>query len=251
MSKRNEKEALNPDNSSEILLDKMRKSIKASDPLMAAITDEEVEAFKETFGEKSEEGKEPESAEDISSLASRRRIAQEQILAWNDMAEQMIKVVKTIKVNEEKTLGSEKRNQRVSWFVVGVMCVSIAGNIHVTLNARAQTEALNAEMTAANARSAANQNRMLEAVASLAEAQALLIKAEAEYDPEAKREAGVKALEAREKALVAKKETVPSHEKPEVQKKIDEAKVDVAEAKKEDAEVPPPHDAREEFDEDF
>lgn len=231
---KNDNEPLDPDSSSEILLSQMRKTY--SDPEMVAVTSEEeavaIEKEKTAAARKRGDTIPPWSSDEI------RR---QQILAWNAMAEAMIDVVKTIKTNEKKSDESDVRRRRVVYFVVAAAIAAVAINWRQGDEMIRQAAAHQQRVEQRLEASAGNQNKLLHAVAELAEAQALGIEAGADSDPAKEKIAKVQALEARKGALEAKQATETDPEqKAKTERKIE--KVDEATEKAKADALPAPFD---------
>lgn len=125
---------IDPDESSEIHLNKIKRSFQSSSPTLPIPG--EVLARQAALAKAGAQA-----------LPPREQLAADQIEAWNGMADQMIKVVRTIKTNERKLKETETRIQHLGWFVVAVMVVSVAGNVLVSLENRKRTETLYQEIT--------------------------------------------------------------------------------------------------------
>lgn len=204
-----------PDDTGAHLLAQMKRSY--SDPAMPAITDEDVAAAHER--ERVEDAK---ARSDTIPPWAPDEIRREQIKAWNEMATQLINVVRTVKKNEQQNQATVERLRTLVFVVMAV----IAGGTGVDLWQGQQVVGSSAQTQTQIAQrldeSAERQRAILNAVLAVVEAQAIAIEANAGYDPEKDVEAKVAALEAQKTALEAKKATTEDPaEKAEADRKIE------------------------------
>ncbi len=222
-------ESPGPDSSSDSLLRQMRRTY--SDPEMPAITDEDVAAAIER--DKTDEARDKNDTLPPYSSAEIRR---EQIKAWNAMAEAMIDVVKTIKTNEKKMDESDARRRRLIFLVVAAAIIAVFVNWRQgqTMIEQAAEHQQRVERNLED--SSKKQDKLMLAVAELAEAQAVGLEADADYDPDKGKIAKAEALEAQKLALEAKKEAQTDPE----QKAKTERKIEKVEKAAEDAKADAP-----------
>lgn len=191
---------LNPDDSSKILLDQMRRTY--SDPAMPAVTDEDAAAAfeKEKVDAARQRG-------DTIPPWSSDEVRRQQIKAWNAMAEEMINVVKTIKLNERKSEERDQQRRLIAMIVVAAALLAILMNWwqgeRMLRQARGHQDRVERVLEAQTEK----HNALLNAIAELAEAQALGIDAVASFDPAKDKVAKAQALEAQKVALEAKRAT--------------------------------------------
>jgi len=171
----------------------------------------------------------------------------EAVAAWNDMATQMVAVIRSIQKNEAATAAIAKRValmviltlvlQLVGFGLLAFFGRSLEGRVYLQTS-RAQEAAALVEKKVDD--SLTNQDKLLKAVAALANAQALNISAKDSTDPREVKAVQVAALEAQTEILEVKKDTAgtPS-EKKAVQTKLVEVATKTAAAKKELAAAPP------------
>lgn len=194
-----------PDDSSEVLLASLKRSI--SDPAMPAVTEEEIAAAEAAEARKMDEARE---RHDTLPPWSPDKIRREQIQAWNNMAEQMIHVVRTVKINEQK---NEATVARVRTLVIVAMLTVLGGTALDWYGSRSVRSAAVDGLAALEQRlveTDRKQDLMLKAIIEQTEAQALLIEAMSSFDPEKDQAARAAALEAHRAALEAKKATTQS-----------------------------------------
>lgn len=211
-------EAIDPDDTGEILLSEMKRSL--SDGAMAAVTDEEVAEYqaKQTI----ELSKDPDERDTVPPWDT-DRLRKEQIAAWNNMAEQMVNVVRTIKRNEGKLGDTIKRMMQlvvlVGAFVFGGSGIDWYLGDTVVDRTAEQLDVMRKQ----NEDFARKQDAMLGAVIELAQAQALSIEAAQDFDPDKETAAKIAALDALKAALQAKKITTDSDaEKAAVDERIEQ-----------------------------
>jgi len=225
---------IDPDSSSEILLDTMKRSISLGE--MKAVTAEEVEAHQKAM----EEGG-PESV--MSSIPPSASMREKQIAAWNSMSENLVKVVQTIKKNEKRQAEAEKRTTAratrlagavylalivgslfigmVGWMIKSQVDAGKAAVVDMQVDLRARLE----ESSLQRSDMKRQQDATLTAVNALAVALGRKLEAEASQDPAAEKEAVEAAQIAQVKALEAKKASADTpQEKAETDKKIEEVK---------------------------
>ena len=212
--KRGKAEEDQPRDSSSDLLAHLKRS--GSDAFVPAVTDEEISVY-----EKKSHGAESR----IDSLRD------SQIVAWNNMAEQMIRVVQTIKRNEQNLQASEQRMRRL--VVVVLLAILFAGPVAVYYNIRVvrSAEHLESETKTALAELRERQDRLLSAIAGLAAAQAVGIEVGISWSPVKEKEAKVAALEAQQQALEVQAESATTAEQPALQDKLDKVKKKAEEAR--------------------
>lgn len=160
-----------------------------------------------------------------------------QIAAWNNMADRMIDVVKTIKGNELRLAAWEERMRRL---VVGAVLVAVLlAGVAVFYNMKVvrATEHLEVETRSALADLRERQDRLLGAVAGLAAAQAVGIEADLSYNPQTEHEAKAAALEAQQKALEVQAESASPESREQIEEDLATVKKKAEEAR---ANVPPP-----------
>ncbi|MHA1573148.1 MAG: hypothetical protein ACTSX8_04070 [Alphaproteobacteria bacterium] len=158
------------------------------------------------------------------------KIRRQQLLAWNRMAEQMVNVIKTVKLNEKKNESTVQRIRSLVYIVVAILSGGAGVNWYQGNVVTELTDAGQRDVEVMLAEASVKQDLILKAVVELAEAQALSIEAGVDLDPEKYHAAKTAALKARKSALEAKKATaVDPAEKADAERKIEQ--VDIASQK--------------------
>jgi hypothetical protein len=205
----------------------MKKSMSAEMPV---VTEEELESYRKDL-----ENVGPESV--VSLIPPNMRA--KQIEAWNAMSENLVKVVKTIKNNEERQAAAELRVARRGKRLAGAVYLALVLGVifigSVALVIRAQVDEgkaavvdMRQQLTVTSqtlAKMKTQQDATLTAVNALAVALGRKIEADTSQDPAADVEAAEAAQKAQVKALEAKKTTAntPS-EKAAADREIEQVK---------------------------
>ncbi len=132
----------------------------------------------------------------------------EQIVAWNALADAMIKVVKTIKKNEQRQAEMKKHIRLVALVVIAAVVCGMMGGAYVARTVLEQVQAGKAvvgQLQAQQTSMAVEQHATLEAVTALADALAKDIEAGQTLEPEDEEAAAEAARQAQLKAAQAEK----------------------------------------------